>query len=70
MLEEEAYRGTGITQIFFQIMHKTMLFFRKQRDFFKVCFKKKRKTQNNLQLYMYCQCNMISSLPWITHLLW
>lgn len=34
MLEKEAYRGTGITQILFQIMHKTMLFFWKQRDVF------------------------------------
>lgn len=34
MLEKEAYRGTGITQFFFQIIDKTMLFFWKQRDFF------------------------------------
>ena len=69
MLEKEAYRGTGITQIFFQIMYKTMLFFWKQRNFFLSMLLKKTKN-TNLQLYMYCQCNMISSLPWITHLLW
>ena len=40
MLEKEAYRGTGITKFFFQIMHKTMLFFENNASSFKYAFKK------------------------------
>ena len=53
MLEKEAYRGTGITQIFFQIMYKTMLFFWKQRDFFlSMLLKKTKNTKQSPAVYV------------------
>ena len=53
MLEKEAYRGTGITQIFFQIMYKTMLFFLKQRNFFlSMLLKKTKNTKQSPAVYV------------------